>query len=75
MLDHLPIDPNGIYYDGTLVLALDLTHAALNRARRSGQLRFTRQGRRILYRGKWIIDWLEQSAQVGRKGAAEEAQA
>ena len=53
------IDPDAIYDDGALVLTLGLTHAAIARARRSKRLRYTRNGRRILYRGQWILDWLE----------------
>lgn len=56
------IDPDGIYTDATLRLSLGLTGNATSRARREGRLRFSRQGRRVLYRGKWIIDWLEQDA-------------
>ena len=52
------IESNGIYDDGTLVLALGLTHATLARARRDGQLRFARKGKRVLYLGQWIIEWL-----------------
>lgn len=58
------IDPDGIYDDGVLVLILGLTHAALQKARRDGQLRHTRRGRRILYRGQWVIDWLDSTATV-----------
>ncbi len=57
------IDPDAIYDDGALVLTLGLTHAAIARARRRGGLRHIRNGRRILYRGSWIIDWLESDAQ------------
>ena len=53
------IEPDAIYDDGALVLTLGLTHAAIARARRNGRLRYTRNGRRILYRGQWILDWLE----------------
>ncbi len=56
------IDPDAIYDDGALVLTLGLTHAAIARARRNNRLRYTRNGRRILYRGQWIIDWLECDA-------------
>jgi len=45
-----------------------LTEATLSRARRDGELRFTRKGKRILYMGEWILDWL--SADV-RKGVAD----
>ena len=56
------IAPDGIYDDGVLVLTLGLTHAAIARARRDKRLRYTRNGRRVLYRGQWIIDWLESDA-------------
>jgi hypothetical protein len=56
------IEPDGIYDDGVLVLSLGLTHAALQRARRSGQLRHKRSGRRIHYRGQWVLDWLQAIA-------------
>ena len=62
------IDPAGIYDDSALVLGLGLTHAALARARRAGELRFSRKGMRTLYRGQWILDWLEAD---GGKGVAD----
>ncbi len=62
------IDPDAIYDDGALVLALGLTHAALTTARRRGRLRHTRSGRRILYRGQWILDWLESHARPEGSG-------
>ena len=62
MAANLSIDPNGIYDDGTLVLALGLTHATLARARREGRLRFTREGKQVLYLGRWLLDWLEGGA-------------
>lgn len=55
------IEPGGIYHDGDLVLGLGLTFAALAQARRSGELRFTRKGRRVLYRGDWLIEWIERN--------------
>ncbi len=58
----LAIDPNAVYHDGTLVLALGLTHATLARERRAGRLRFARKGKRILYLGAWIIQWLQQDS-------------
>ena len=56
------IDPEGIYTDGQIRLMLDLTEATMARARREGGLRYTRQNKRVLYRGQWITDWLESSA-------------
>lgn len=52
------IDPDGIYHDGDARLLLGLTSATMVSARRGGKLRFTRKGRSILYRGQWLLDWL-----------------
>ena len=57
----LNIEPDGIYDDSSLVLALGLTHATLARARREGHLRFSRKGKRILYLGRWIVDWIDET--------------
>ena len=57
------IDPDAIYDDGALVLTLGLTHAAIATARRSGQLRYTRN-RRIHSR----------IARYSRRGTAASAQ-
>jgi hypothetical protein len=59
------IDLNGVYDDGAVFLALDISTATLARARRDGRLRYTRQGRRVLYMGQWLIDWLAADATVG----------
>lgn len=56
------IDPDGIYHDGQARLLLGLSGATLSRARRQGRLRFTRQGKRILYRGAWLLAWRESAA-------------
>jgi hypothetical protein len=52
------IEPNGVYDDGALVLALGLTFEALARARKEKVLRFTRKGKRTLYMGQWVLEWL-----------------
>ena len=57
------IDPDGIYQDGQARLLLGLTGSALASARREGRLRFTRQGKRVLYRGAWLLAWLESDAE------------
>jgi hypothetical protein len=56
------IDPDGIYHDGQARLLLGLTEATMSRARREGRLRFTRQGNRVIYRGSWLVAWLEADA-------------
>jgi hypothetical protein len=58
------IDPEGIYDDASLYGALGVSAAALARARREGRLRYTRQGKRLLYLGRWVIDWLTSDARL-----------
>jgi hypothetical protein len=65
MHEPVSIEPSHLYDDGTLQLTVGLSPAALTKARRSGRLRFARQGKRILYLGRWIIDWLEAECRQG----------
>ena len=65
MQEQVSIAPDGIYDDGALHLALGLTPATLSQARRSGALRFTRKGKRTLYLGQWILDWLKADSKKG----------
>ncbi len=62
MIEPVLIEPGALYDDGSLRQALGLTDAALANARRAGVLRYTRQGKRTLYLGKWILAWLESQA-------------
>lgn len=61
--------PDGVYSDGDVRLMLSVTDAALTRARRAGRLRFMRAGRCVLYRGRWLLDWLESEADASKGGA------
>jgi hypothetical protein len=61
------IHTDGIYHDGQARLLLGLTGATLARARREGRLRFTRQGNCVLYRGAWLLAWLEADAERQRQ--------
>ena len=45
-----------------LRILLGLTSAAIARARRDGMLRYSRQGNSLLYRGTWLLTWLERDA-------------
>jgi hypothetical protein len=56
------IDPHAVYDDGAIVIVLDIPSTTLARARHDGTLQYVRKGRRILYLGKWILDWLEKGA-------------
>jgi hypothetical protein len=62
MIEPVLIEPEAIYDDGSLRQTLGLTFSTLAASRRTGALRYTRQGKRTLYRGSWILDWLEASA-------------
>jgi hypothetical protein len=62
MIEPASIDSEALYDDGSLRQAIGLTDAALANARRAGALRYTRQGKRTLYLGRWILDWLEAAA-------------
>jgi hypothetical protein len=53
------IEPDGVYDDALLYGALEVSAATLARARRTGKLRYSQQGRRILYLGRWVLDWLQ----------------
>jgi hypothetical protein len=64
MVEPVRIEPEAVYDDGSLLQALGLTPAALATARRGGSLRFTRTGKRILYKGAWVWAWLESAAET-----------
>jgi len=66
MIEGFPIEATAVYDDSALSIALGVSAESLTRARKAGDLRFTRQGRRILYLGKWILDWLEAGAVSGK---------
>jgi hypothetical protein len=59
----LAVDPDTIYTDNAVALALGLNLQILGAARREGRLRFTRQGRRVLILGRWLLEWLEAEAE------------
>ena len=55
----IQIDPAGIYDDTLLYSALGVSTQTLTRARKAGELRYTRKGQRILYLGRWVLAWLD----------------
>jgi hypothetical protein len=61
MVSAVQISPSAVYDDGALRRELGISPTALARARRDGRLRYTQQGRRILYLGSWVLRWLEGS--------------
>ena len=74
MLEPVTILPDAVYDDGALHQSLGLTPAALATARRSGALRFCRQGKRILYLGAWILAWLNTDGQLPEQTASGEGE-
>jgi hypothetical protein len=70
MANTLHIDPDTIYTEGAVSLALDIPLATLARARRERRLRFTRQGRRVLIRGAWLLAWIEGDTPNGLEAAS-----
>lgn len=58
----LTIDPNAIYEEGAIALALGITLSALLAARHAGELQFVRRGRRVFITGKNLLAWLEPSS-------------
>jgi hypothetical protein len=65
MISPTLIDPDAVYDDGALHLALGIPSTTLIRARRDGNLRFTRKGHRVFYLGRWVLDWLDSRPQGG----------
>ena len=59
MIEPVVIEELAVYDNIGLEHALGVSGANLKRARTAGTLRHTIQGKRILYLGRWILDWLE----------------
>ena len=62
MLEPFLIQFNAIFDDSALHLTLGLAGTTLAKARKTGALRYCRFGNRTLYRGSWVLDWLEREA-------------
>lgn len=58
------IDPDGFYTDRALDL-MGISATALAQARKSGELKHRRVGRRgrALYRGSWVLSWLDRAGE------------
>lgn len=61
MHDVVRLEQSGVYDDGSLQLLLGLSPSSLAAARRAGSLRYCRKGRRILYLGRWVLEWIDTS--------------
>lgn len=60
MLDTITIQPTGVYSTDDLCAMLDVSPETLAYARRLGELKATRKGRRIIYLGEWVLAWLRE---------------
>lgn len=58
------LEAEAVYLEDALAEVLGISPATLASVRRSGCIRHARVGRRILYRGVWVLDWLEKTAGV-----------
>ena len=67
MTEPVRLDPEAIFDDGALRRMLHLPQSAVDRARKSGELRSTRKGGRVLYLGRWVLDWLTGEEDCPRK--------
>ncbi len=62
MIEAVPIIPDAVYDDGALLMVYGITPTAMANARSSGSLRHVVVGKRVLYLGQWLLDWLESEA-------------
>lgn len=62
MHEGVSIDPRAVYDNAAIDMQLNVSAAALRRARQSGELKYAKLGQRTLYLGQWILDWLEYEA-------------
>jgi len=58
------IDAEAYYDQADIRRLLRISSRALGAAIRAGELRHTEIAGRRLYRGQWLIDWLEGTAQA-----------
>lgn len=62
MIEPAVINPQAVYDDGSLRLALGISLSAISRARKAGRLQSKREGNRTLYMGQWVLDWLSRDS-------------
>jgi hypothetical protein len=65
-----PIHPDTFFTTEGLHKATGLPPGALLRARREGRLRYCVQAGRVIYRGAWVLAWLEGEARQEVSGAS-----
>jgi hypothetical protein len=60
VLQPVEIIPEHVYDDGAVITLLGITESSLARARATGELKYTRKGKRVFYLGSWIIEWMNK---------------
>jgi hypothetical protein len=71
---HKPItvEPTALYDDGSLHILLGLTPTSLAKARQAGTLRYSRKGNRILYLGRWVLEWITVDGTAAKRGGIQQ---
>ena len=62
MVDPITIEPEAFYDDLMVANLLEVGRELLARARKDGDLRYVRKGKRILFKGSWLLAWLGSDA-------------
>lgn len=68
MVSAYVIPDDSIFDDEGLTKTLGIRFGSIEKARKAGELKYTRRGGRILYLGRWVKDWLtheEQEQPIG----------
>lgn len=58
MTEPIQFIADGLYDATAIRIASGISETTLARARKAGELRFTRRGGRIMYLGRWLTEWL-----------------
>ena len=67
MLEGIEMRESAVYDDGALYQLFGISETTLAKARKGGQLRYVQVGKRVLYFGEWLLDWLYQASECGEK--------
>lgn len=59
----IALDDDRLYFEPTVCHILGVTSAVLADARTDGRLRASKVGRRRLYKGAWLKEWIEASGE------------
>lgn len=71
----IKLDPDAFYDADSVRNLLEVTSHTIGKACRSGDLRCSEQCGRKMFRGKWLIDWIEGRGDQRREGEVQHARA